>query len=247
MRVPETPVGRWLEESLRGLQLGEEAEGYLYGRAFSEELVGRLGVGEWRLPANPVPHQGFARRYGDRGERVEGFLAFPIRAPGGRLLGVEFRSWREKVIYEFRTPESEWNPFLINAPRAMERMAEGGSVWVVEGVYDLAALEWAVPPGDAVLSTLRAGFSRSTVEFLARWCQNRVYMVYDNDDTGRRATRGWVDKTTGKPRLGALELMRRAGVTAVDFRYRGKDPGEVWRAGGARAMREEFAGLPTLG
>lgn len=247
MRVPETPVGRWLEESLRGLTLSEEAEGYLYGRAFSDELVGRLGVGEWKLPAAATPSEGFARRYGERGERVEGFLAFPIRAPGGRLLGVEFRSWREKVIYEFRAPESEWNPFLINPARAMERMAAGGSVWVVEGVYDLAALEWAVPPGDAVLSTLRAGFARSTVEFLARWCRNRVYMVYDNDATGRRATVGWVDQTTGKRRRGALELLQREGVTAVDFHYRGKDPGEVWRAGGARAMREEFAGLSALG
>ena len=131
----------------------------------------------------------------------------------------------------------------INTPRVAEALWNGGNVWVVEGVYDLCALEWCIPQSDAVLATLRAGISHSTVEFIARFCTNTVYMVYDNDASGRNATYGWRDAQTGKFRPGALSLLTKAGVRAVDYRYKGKDPGEVWSKGGIERLRQTFVGL----
>jgi hypothetical protein len=151
----------------------------------------------------------------------------------------------EKRISEFRTPEAEWNPVLVNAPEAARKLWSGGSVWVTEGVFDMLALELVVPVEDVVISTLRAGLSRRHVEFISRFCRNRVYMVYDNDETGRKATLGWKDATTGKYRPGALDLLRKAGLTVIDFRYRGKDPGEVWSSGGIHKLRHVFLGEPT--
>lgn len=240
MQVPCSPVSVWLERHLQSLTLTEECEGYLYGRGASPQFIEDLGIREWSRSEEPCPEGRFSSKYGARGEALVGGVTIPIRAPTGRLIGVEVRSWKEKKIFEYRTPEACWNPFLLGAPQALEKMFAGGSVWVVEGVYDMSALSWAIPPRDALLSTLRAALPRSAVDFLARYCKGTVYMVYDNDATGRRATVGWLDSETGKPRLGALELLRRAGVRAENFPYRGKDPGEVWKTGGARAVRAEF-------
>ena len=65
-------------------------------------------------------------------------------------------------------------------------------------------------------------------------------MVYDNDEAGRHATMDWTDPKTKKRHLGALTLLRREGLNVIDYRYRGKDPGEVWSQGGLRKLRTVF-------
>jgi DNA primase len=155
-------------------------------------------------------------------------------------LGFEGRSIHEKKITDFRLPEEKWCPFFLGLHSAMSRIWDGGDVWITEGLFDKCALEWAVPEKDAVLATVRAALSRPHVEFLRRFCRGRVQMVYDLDETGRKATRGWVDER-GQKRLGALELLQRAGLTCRDVPYRGaKDPGEIWNMGGAEAIRKVF-------
>ena len=69
-------------------------------------------------------------------------------------------------------------------------------------------------------------------------------MVYDNDETGRRQTVGYVDTVTGKRRWGALDVLRRVGVKARDVPYRGgKDPGEIWEKQGTAGLRRAFGNL----
>jgi hypothetical protein len=167
-------------------------------------------------------------------------VVIPIWGPAGTFLGMEARSRFEKRVTDFRCPEARWNTFAINTPRAAEALWNGGSLWVCEGVYDLTALDWCIPPTDATLSTLKAGMGRDVVEFIARFCRGTVYMVYDNDETGRKATLGWTDPTTGKHRMGALDLLGQAGVRAVDYRYRGKDPGDVWLKRGVLGLKNSF-------
>ena len=235
----------WLEAGLFEGDLSEDVEGYLLGRGGKPSTLERIGIREWRRRPEPAPSEAFRRKYGKYGEAVDGWVAIPVRSIAGRLLGVEFRAWKEKKVSEFRLPASAWNPFLIDLPRAAETLWRGrGDVWVVGGVYDLFPLDWVIPEGDAVVSTLRAGFARSTVEFFRRYCRTRVHLVYDNDATGRKATVGWTDPETGKRRPGAIELLTAAGVRAEDFRYRGKDPGDVWAAGGLPALRKQFVRYP---
>ena len=242
--IPPSDVGQWLYNQFVSLDLGESAEGYLYGRGVTEQLITTLGVKEWRASSIPTPSVAFAKRYGARGERLEGTVAFPILSPSGMLIGMEARTPSrdpsEKRISEFRLPEAAWSPFIFNAPEAADRMWEGGSVWVCEGVYDLCALVRVVPPTDAVVATLKAGISKTHVQFLSRFCRGTIYMVYDNDETGRRATDGYVDPATGKYRPGALGLLKKAGLRAVDYRYRGKDPGDAWTKGGATLLKSIF-------
>ena len=239
--VAPSPIATWLDKHLVNLTLEEDAEGYLLGRGATPEAIDRLGIREWYPAPAPSPSAVFNARYGSRGEALSGLLFIPLRAPTGKLIGFEARSRLVKRVTEFRTPEAEWSPVLIGAPTA-ERMWSGGSVWVVEGVYDLLAMELVTPPTDAVVSTLRAGLSRQNADFLARLCQANVYMVYDNDEAGRRATIGWKDTGTGKYRQGALDILRKRGVRVSDYRYLGKDPGEVWSSGGMAKMRRIFLG-----
>lgn len=237
-----SPTTEWLTNHLRTLSLSEEAEGYLLGRAATPEAIKHFRFVEWGPSKEPCPNSSFAERHGEFGEKLTGLLTYPLLSPRGGLIGFEARSMDgPKRITEFRTPEAEWNPVLINAPEAAKKMWEGGSVWVGEGIFDLLPLRLVVPSTDVVIGTLRAGLSRFHVEFLARFCRNRVYMVYDNDETGRKATLGWIDKA-GKPQLGALDRLKWVGLRAVDFRYRGKDPGEVWSSGGVRNLRRAFLG-----
>lgn len=240
-----SPIALWLEEHFRTLSLSEEAEGYLLGRGATTEAIQRLGFVEWQPASTEAPSPQFRTRYGPRGGYLTGTLVYPLRCPAGDLIGFESRGMLVKKISEFRTPEAAWNPVFVNAPEAAKKLWAGGSIWISEGVFDQLALELIVPSEDVVISTLHAGLSRRHIEFLARFCRVNVYMVYDNDETGRKATLGWKDITTGKYRPGALVLLRKAGLTAIDFRYRGKDPGEVWSSGGIVKLRRVFQGATT--
>lgn len=232
----------WLAEALAECSLTEEVEGYLLGRGAKESTIAAEGIVTWRPTKDPVPNEEFRKKYGPHGEKLDGFLMCPVRSPKGVLIGFEARNIRVKVISDFRLPEAQWNPFFLGARSAMPAIWAGGDVWICEGLFDKTALEWAVPSGDAVLATVRAKLSDAHVEFLRRFCKGTVHMVYDRDETGRKATVGWIDQETGKKRYGALDVLPKVGLKCRDVFYRGgKDPGEIWDRGGAAAVRAAFS------
>lgn len=235
----------WIEASLARMPLSDEAEGYLLGRGMREDRISEIGVAQW----NPLQTQGdppdpeFPKLMGHRGAYVAGTVAFPLRAPHGDIIGVEFRAWRgEKRMRQYLLPEANWTPMFAGmTPSVMQRIWDGGDVWVVEGIFDAAAMEHVVPPTDAVLATLRARVSKAHAEFFSRFCMGTVHMVYDQDETGRNMTFGYIDATTKKRVWGALDALRRVGVTCRDVPYSGgKDPGEIWDTGGVPALRHAF-------
>jgi len=240
-------VRNWLQAvAAAGRELSEEAEGYLLGRGMRQETINRLGMFLWHPPDEPAPDEDFRKKYHPYGEYCAGRITCPFYSPRGELLGFEARTWRwedGKHITDYRLPECDWNPVFIGlTPETMKRVWAGGDVCVVEGMFDLAPLERVVPSKDVVLATVRAKLSDTHVEYLRRYVRPpaRVRMVYDNDETGRKQTVGWTD-STGKQRWGALDVLRRVGVSCEDVRYTGgKDPGEVWDSGGEAAVRRAF-------
>ena len=243
----------WLEEALRAMSLTAEVEGYLLGRGAKEATIVNEGIVTWAPTAFEIPDAPFAKIYGARGEKLVGYLVVPVRSPRGRLIGFEARSIHRKNIQDFRFPESKWIPFCVGMRTAMPAIWAGGDVWVCEGLFDLTALQWAVPAKDAILATVRAKLSDLHVEFLRRFCRGTVYMVYDQDSTGIKATGkvnaldgstrkqipvGLIDPESGKLRYGALALLAKAGVRCRHVPLRGfKDPGEIWDHGGANAIK----------
>jgi len=231
----------WLADALDNCSLTADVEGYLLGRGVQDEFIRTEGIVTWTPTVEPVPDPTFRKRYGEHGEWLDGQMVCPVWSPKGVLLGFEGRPIHEKRITDYRLPEAAWNPFWVGLKTAMPMVWAGGHVWVVEGLFDLCALLWAVPETDAVLASVRAQLSDRHVEYLRRFCRGWVNMTYDLDETGRNATHGYVNKKTGKCRWGALQVLQRVGLNCRDKPYKGgKDPGEIWDRGGVEAIKAAF-------
>lgn len=230
----------WLAGALAECTLTEEAEGYLLGRGAKEESYKAMSVVTWRPTPEPVDDVSFVKRYGNHGEKLDGYLIFPVLSPKGKLIGMEARSIRKKDISEFLLPEAAWCPVWLGlTPEAMQRIYDGADVTVTEGVFDKYPMEW-VRPEEVILASLRAKLTDKHVEFLRRFCIGWVNMCYDLDEQGRKATHGWVAQN-GKRRWGALDQLRRVGLSCRDLLYSGaKDPGQLWDNGGVEALRAAF-------
>ena len=234
----------WLENALAQCTLTDDAEGYLLGRGVREESIQEIGFKTWASPEE-VPDVSFKARYkpyNDEGADLEGYLIAPLRSPRGTLLGIEGRSIRDKALSRYLLPNASWNPIWLGmTPEKMARIWAGGDVWVSEGTFDLTPLEWVIPSTDVSLGSGRAKLSDKHIEFLRRFCKGWVYIVYDNDEAGRKGTHGWVDET-GKERWGAIQKLERVGLRnrAISFRG-GKDPGEIWDRGGIEGLKTAFS------
>jgi len=228
------------------MPLSEDAEGYLLGRGMREDRIAEIGVAQWNplKVVQDAPDREFYRLLGHRGAYVAGTLAFPLRSPQGEIIGIEYRAWfGEKRMRQYLLPEADWNPLFAGMTSSvMQRIWDGGDVWLTEGIFDAVAMEHIVPTKDAVLATLRARVSKAHADFLSRFCSGKVHMVYDQDETGRNMTFGYVDPTTKKRVWGALDALRRVKVVCRDVPYAGgKDPGEIWDAGGIPALKLAFS------
>ena len=221
-------MSEWLGQALKdAVVLTEEMEGYLLGRGGKPETIENMELGEWTELSEPSPDPNFCSQFGSKGESLKGMLICPIWSPRGAVIGFNARSIKQKKVVRFLGPRSGWNPLWEMRRDATEKLWQGSTAWVVEGLFDLFALEWVVPSTDVVLSSIRAAMTRKHIEFLRRF-NCRVKMVYDRDDTGRRGVVGYVDDT-GRKRMGALEALKRVGLDCVDVPYEGaKDPGELW-------------------
>ncbi len=228
-------------------ELTEDAYGYLLGRGMREQTIHSLGITLWMTPPSPCPDAEFSDKY-KGGRYLDDRIVCPALSPRGALIGFEARTWRpedgKRMITDFRLPEAAWNPFFLGlTAEAMARVWAGCDLWLVEGLFDLAALERVVPAHDVVLCTVRAKVSEAHVQFIRRLLRkgHMVHMVYDNDETGRKQVLGWVDDT-GKKRWGALEVFERVGVPCRQVPYTGgKDPGVIWDQGGDAALRAAFS------
>lgn len=232
----------WLTNALleAAENLTEEAIGYVLGRGLPASLMREMKVGLWTPPSEASPDPVFNKRNGDTGFYREGWLTIPMWSPRGLLLGVEFRTWEgEKEVRDFRLPESKWIPAYMGlTPSTLQRIWEGGDVWLVEGVFDIA-LQHAVPKKDVVLACGTARVSRHQLNFLHRFLDPMatVHVIFDMDETGRRQVTGFTDDG-GKRVPGVPERLDRVGIRSHAPDYRGgKDPGEIWEEGGKDALR----------
>lgn len=234
----------WLSEALSQCELTESVEGYLLGRGAKESSYQELGVVTWvHSYKNPLGDERFRKHYSPpRGLNIEGWLVSPLYSPRGKVIGFEARNTRQKALTEFLLQGAGWSPIWLGlCPSVMERIWKGCDVWIVEGLFDMFPLQWAVPETDVVLATLRARLTNKHVEFLRRFSKGWVNMVYDLDEQGRKATHGWTD-LSGKYRWGALDKLKRVGIKCRDVPYTGgKDPGEIWDKGGVAGIRAAFS------
>ena len=237
----------WLQEGLlsSAADLSEEAFGYALGRGLKRSLIEELRIGIWSEPALESPDKSFVEKNGPRGKFRSGWLTVPYWSPRGKAIGVEFRTWDRdiKIVRDYRIPEAKYSPNFIGlVPSSLEKIWQGGDVWLVEGIFDMA-LAHVVPSRDTVLACGTARLTQPQAEFLLRFLDPSatVHVVYDEDETGRRQQTGYTDNKTGKWFSGVPDRLQRIGIRSRSVRYSGgKDPGEIWEKGGKQALAKAF-------
>jgi hypothetical protein len=215
-------------ELLAGIEWTDHASDYFLGRGATTAQAGIWHLGEWAGADLPDPT--FHKRYGQNGSRLLGWYCWPLRTPANVVVGLEFRNPDKKEIVKYLV-EPDANPHAIwtCTPDSFTRVWQGNPVWLVEGIFDALALQWAVPNTDAILACGRANLTRKQAESLRRLGAPYVHVVFDRDDAGQRGTE-----------------MAIKSLKAVNLRHDvvpytgGKDPGEVWSKGGRTAVQAAF-------
>lgn len=218
----------WLEEHLSSLSLDEAGEAYLYGRGTTDQQIADMGIVSW----SPNPNfDKFIKGFGEGGAHIRGWIIHPFRSFRQEVIGFEARNPVNKQFVKLVLPGYEWAPLCLgNTAHMLQKLWDGADLYLVEGVYDLTALSWAMRDG-VVLSTVTARLSVQLAMYLVRLCKGHIYICYDNDAPGIRGA----DK--------ALATFSDLGWDRVSkVKYGLKDPGEVWNQGGASNVIRMFGG-----
>lgn len=224
-------IDTWLFSNLENMELHEGDFDYLLGRGGMEDTIHDLRIKTW--DSNKCVHGlsiEFVRMFGDKGERINGYMVIPFFSPSGEIVGIEARNV-EKSVIDFRTGTANWSPIAVGINKYLEVIINNPRrVWVVEGIFDLFAIEWIIGPRDAVLSTLRANIGKSLARFMCRVGINDVHIAYDNDNAG----------ISGSDI--SLKTLKKYGSGGRIVKYSSgyKDPGEVWDRGGSELLMDVF-------
>jgi len=217
-------------ELLNGIEWTDHAADYFLGRGAKLETAQAMQLGEW--VGCDTLDEDFRKKYGDHGDRMLGWCCWPVRTPSNRIVGIEFRNpERKEIIKHLNHDEADPHAVWCCGPDSFEKIWNGGAVWLVEGIFDMFALEWAVPATDAVLACGRASLSKKQAESLRRLAPAFVHVAFDRDDAGQRGA-SFAAKTLTETKL-------RHGVVSYGG---GKDPGEIWSKGGKQAVLAAFGG-----
>lgn len=221
----------WLSAHLQQCALSDQHQKYLHKRGLTVEST--VSFYTWSPSNTDAPCPRFVSNFGVKGERLNDCIVYPILCPRENIIGFEARRHLPdgtKKVTQYRTDSAKWNPYIIGAPKAFKTLWDGSDVWIVEGVFDLLALEKVTPSCDCVLSSLRAGMDDISIDTLSRFATkaSTFYIAYDNDETGKTKAQ-WLRR----------QFINR-GARCEVWKYTGKDPNEVWQIGGERLLRRLF-------
>lgn len=173
----------------RGVRLEQAMElGLGYAPAGWRELLEHLqrkGFSEGVLKAAGLVVQGDQGRLWDR---FRDRVTIPIRSFRGQLLAFGGRALGDaqpKYLNSPETPVFSKSTVLFGGPKAAQAMAASGEAILVEGYFDCLSLQLAGFP--QAVATLGTSLSEHHARELARRAQ-RVFLCYDGDAAGRRAT-----------------------------------------------------------
>ncbi len=213
-----------------GLEASREAQAYLQSRGLSPESLSHFGLGYAPPKAEGLltylarhgvsPEEGLkagvlAEREGRFFDRFRHRITFPIKDHLGRIVAFTGRALGEELPKYLNSPETPLfrkREVLFAYPEAKTRLREGRAI-VVEGLFDAIALhQMGFPETVAVLGS---GLSEEQARLLKAQEVREVYLAFDADEAGQKATLQSLD----------LEMARQFLFYAV--RLPAKDPGEL--------------------
>lgn len=220
-------MAAWLEQLVQVAQdqLGERQREALWARGVSDQQIQefRIGYLDCVLPSIELP-KAFLSQFKD-GTRLDDVFVLPLTNTLGQIKGLQFRhvDRDHKGYSDFIPYEDE--PVLFGLGQAMETVWRTGSIWLVEGSFDLFPLQRHHPN---IVATLTARLTTQFVRVLRRLVKE-IWLGYDMDSTGREAI-AEVVKTYG--REFRVQPVRWPRVKRLDGKGFVKDPSDLWEAWG---------------
>ncbi|ADR36289.1 DNA primase [Oceanithermus profundus DSM 14977] len=159
-------------------------------------------------------------------DRLRARVVFPIRDPMGRVVAFTGRALSDEDAPKYlNTPESDVfkkNRLLYGYPEARKSIRDRKRAIVVEGLFDVLAL--AQMGWTETVAVLGSALSPEQAKLLERAEAERLYLAFDADEAGRRATLAGLD----------VGVARRFLTFAV-LLPEGRDPGDLLTDPGGKA------------
>jgi len=198
----------WFRQRLVDPEGGRVARAYLEGRGIDAHAAERFGLGyapdEWRALRDAAARHGIdeavmaevgllgsSDRSTEPYDRFRGRIIFPIEsmagkvvAFGGRVLTAERRD-APKYLNSPESPIYHKGQMLYGLSWARHAIRREESALVVEGYIDVVSL--AAHGFDNVVAPLGTALTPEQAKLLARYTP-RVYLLFDSDPAGLRAT-----------------------------------------------------------
>ncbi|WP_027881724.1 DNA primase [Meiothermus rufus] len=212
--------------------LGGEALDYLQQRGLSSASIEQFGLGyapeSWDgllqylhrhgvSPQEGVQAGVLVEREGRFFDRFRHRITFPIQDPLGRTVAFTARALGDQQPKYLNSPETAWfkkSLLLYGYPQARTQIRAKQRAVVVEGLFDVIALH-QLGFGEAV-GVLGSSLSSEQAHLLKRAEAAELYLAFDADEAGRKATLQSLN----------LEVVRRFLVYAV-LLEEGRDPGDL--------------------
>lgn len=227
--------------------LGEEARAYLAQRGIERELADRIGIGfaprEIGLMRAYLNTLGFDdERLAEVGllvtpegateprPRFRGRLIFPIYDVGSHVVGFGGRLLGPGEPKYLNSPESRIfskGKLLYGLNWAKQAARRDERMLVVEGYFDAVRLIGAGI--ESVVAPMGTALTEDQAKLIRRYT-DRVYLLYDSDKAGLKATFRSGD-----------ELLRQGAAVQVVTLPEGEDPDSFVRANGARGIEAALA------
>ncbi|MEX0974829.1 MAG: DNA primase [Bacillota bacterium] len=231
---------------------GAQAREYLEGRGLTRETIDKFGLGyapdEWEFVASAGRSAGFdrvdllkaglliERPSSGYYDRFRHRVTFPIWDTAGELVGFGGRSLGDeqpKYLNSPDTPLFRKGKELYALNLAKPAIRRENSVCVMEGYMDvITSFQHGI---DYTVAGMGTALSREQARALLLLAE-RVFLVYDQDDAGKRAARRSID------------VFREGGGRTSVVAFQGaKDPDEFLRARGKESFVEILgSALPDI-
>jgi DNA primase len=224
---------------------GTAAREYLLGRGFTKEILEAIGAGAardaWRdllealkgrFPESALLGAGLVlEKNGSHYDRFRNRVVFPIENDGGKVVGFGARSLdgsEPKYLNSPETPVYQKGKLLYGLSWSKEAFRKEGRALLMEGYLDVARAR-AHGFHEAV-ATCGTALTPAHARLLHRFVET-VYLAFDGDDAGQKATRKSLD----------LLLEEGLAVRVVELPS-GHDPDSFLKEFGREAYLERIAG-----
>ena len=225
---PESEGAQYL--AIRGIPL-DVAQKFKIGLV-PDDWTACLSYGRYlKFTDDELVTSGVIRRKEDTGrcfDHFKGRLAFAIENEQGRVVGFSARSLEAKplaggkYINTPETPVFKKGNLLYALPLARKMMCEKNFAILCEGQLDTIAFHRA--GWECAMAPQGTGFTENQARILKRYT-NRICLAFDADSAGQKAV------------MRAVELLLPLSMEISVLRIPGgKDPDELFAAGGAEAI-----------